>query len=72
MTPKPTTPTQFLKVAVKRDVKREIDIIAAHEQRPVYEVISDMMEIYKATSLRAAKAIKKSQPVTVAEFITAQ
>ena len=38
----------FLKIAIKRNVKREIDIIAAMEQRSVYEVVADMVNDYKA------------------------
>lgn len=43
-----TTKSEFLKVAVKRDMKREIDLIAADEQRPVYVVVEEMVNMYKA------------------------
>lgn len=64
--------SQFLKMAVKPDVKREIEIIAASEQRPIYDVVSDMLEIYKATTSKAKKAARAAKTVTVAEFIAAQ
>jgi len=38
---------EFLKVAVKRTVKREIDMLAAHKQQPVYEVVGEAVEVYK-------------------------
>ena len=39
--------SEFLKVAVKAKVKRAIDIIAAKEQRRVYQVVADMVEAYE-------------------------
>lgn len=51
------------KVSVNKDTKREIDLLAAHEQRPVYVVVEEMVELYKST-----KAGKKS-PVTISEVI---
>lgn len=38
----------FLKISVKPAVKREIDIIAASEQRHVYDVVDDMLKLYQA------------------------
>lgn len=72
MANKPAEKPQFLKVAVNPEVKREIDIIAASEQRPVYAVVSDMLEIYKATSAKAKKTTKGAKAMTVAEFIAVQ
>jgi hypothetical protein len=61
---------KFLKIAVQDDVKREIDIIAASEQRDVYAVVSDMLEVYKTVKIRASKkSPKPTTPVTVAEYI---
>jgi len=60
--------TKFVKVSIKESVKREIDIIASSEQRPVYDVVADMLEIYKGVTLKARKNFK-SKPVTVAEYI---
>ena len=51
------------KVSVNRDTKREIDLLAAHEQRPVYVVVEEMVEIYKSS-----KTGKKG-PVDVTEVI---
>lgn len=39
----------FVKIAVKPDTKREIDIIAATEQRYTYEVVDEMLKLYKAS-----------------------
>jgi hypothetical protein len=68
----PTPKPSFLKVAVNPEVKREIDIIAASEQRPVYAVVSDMLEIYKATTEKRKKITKRAKVMTVAEFISTQ
>ncbi len=72
MANKPVEKPNFLKVAVNPDVKREIDIIAASEQRPVYAVVSDMLEIYKATSAKAKKMTKSAKTLNVVEFISSQ
>jgi hypothetical protein len=63
---------EFTRINIKQSIAREINIIAAAENRPVYVVVSDMLELYKATSIRASKRIKSAKPVTVAEFIAAQ
>lgn len=56
--------SEFLKVAVKRDMKREIDLIAADEQRPVYVVVEEMVNMYKQAKhgeqLPRAKKSKKA------------
>lgn len=52
------------KVSVTKDVKREIDLLAADEQRPVYILVEDMVEIYKRH-----KTGKKS-PVDIADAIS--
>ena len=38
---------EFAKLSVKSNVKHEIDIIAATERRFVYEVVEDMLKLYK-------------------------
>jgi hypothetical protein len=45
----PNTPEkeEFAKLSVKSNVKHEIDIIAATERRFVYEVVEDMLKLYK-------------------------
>lgn len=50
-----TKPNQFLKVAVKKEVKREIDILAASEQRRVYAVVKDMLDAYKKAKKTSSK-----------------
>lgn len=54
------------KVSVTKDVKREIDLLAANEQRPVYILVEEMVEMYKS-----AKAGKKTR-VDVVEVIRRQ
>lgn len=44
----------FFRMNVKRETKREIDIIAAMEQRSVYEVVADMVTAYKTVNDKAA------------------
>lgn len=41
----------FARVAVRPEVKREIDVLAAMSQRPVYELVADMVANYKITSI---------------------
>lgn len=55
--------TPFVRINVKSDNKREIDIIAAAEQRPVYEVVDEMVRIYMTT-----KTGKKNR-VSVSEMV---
>ena len=56
------------KVSVNKETKREIDIIAASEQRPVYVVVDEMVEIYKATKtgkkarVDVSEMVKKTDP----------
>lgn len=52
------------KVSVTKAVKREIDLLAADEQRSVYILVEDMVEIYKRH-----KTGKKS-PVDIADAIS--
>ena len=59
----------FKQINVKPEVKRQINLIAAAEARDVYNVVSDMVELYKAVTLRAGKTEGKAKPVTIAEFI---
>jgi hypothetical protein len=51
------------KVSVNKVTKREIDIIAASEQRPVYVVVEEMVSLYKS-----AKTGRKG-PVDVSEIV---
>lgn len=43
--------TNWAKVNVKPEVKREIDVLAAMSQRPVYELVADMVANYKISSI---------------------
>lgn len=63
-----------LKVAVKAPVKREIDIIAASEQRPVYLVVEDMVRLYKAVTVKrpGSKSAKPVPVVEISEVVSAQ
>lgn len=57
--------TTFQKISVKPEVKREIDIIAATEQRYTYEVVDDMLKLYQATKAEQARQpLPHSQPKT--------
>ena len=38
----------FTKISVRPAVKREIDVFAAMQQRPVYELVGEMLEAWKA------------------------
>jgi len=59
----------FDKVNALKKTKIEISIIAAQENRDVYKVLDDMLEIYKVLGSKTGKALKKNKSVTVAEFI---
>jgi len=41
----------FAKVSVRPEVKREIDILSAMQQRPVYELVAEMLANYKLISV---------------------
>lgn len=61
------------KISVTKPVKREIDLLAASEQRPVYLVVEDMVEAYKATRIsKLPRPNKKAKPIPVIEVIAAQ
>lgn len=53
---------EFTKLSVKSTVKHEIDIIAATERRFVYEVVEDMLKLYKAVAFeQPVKKLPKSR-----------
>ena len=63
---------KFEKISVKENVKREIDILATVERRHVYEVVEQMLELYKSVSYgkgRDSKKAKKLEPVSVSEIV---
>jgi hypothetical protein len=64
----PEPKDEFVRMNIKQGAKREIDIIAASEQRPVYEIVEDMLKLYKAAAVGKSLS-KKSKPVSVADVI---
>ena len=49
----------FAKISVRPEVKREIDVIAAMNQRPVYELVAEMLHTYKAALPRPAETVNQ-------------
>ena len=47
---------EFAKLSVKSNVKHEIDVIAATERRFVYEVVEDMLKLYKQVVKNSPKS----------------
>lgn len=66
--PEPEKAT-FEKVAVKPEAKREINLLAASENRHVYEVVADMLETYKAVKVGRLPKPKNDKSVTIVEAI---
>lgn len=61
---------KFVAINVKENVKKEIDILATVERRHVYEVVEQMLELYKSISYgKTSKKSKKLTPVSVAEIV---
>ena len=56
ITTTPDKQSDFLKVAVRCNIKREIDIIAATEGRAKYLVVADMVAAYKMINIEKLKA----------------
>jgi hypothetical protein len=62
--------TKFEKVSVKPEVKREIGIIAASENRFEYEIVADAMNLYKQVAIGKGPIVKKNRKtVSVADVI---
>ena len=38
----------FSKVNVRPEVKQEIEVLAALQQRPIYDLVGEMLEVWKA------------------------
>jgi hypothetical protein len=57
---------EFAKLSVKRDIKHEIDVIAAIERRFVYEVVEDMLKLYKEITIKKSPRSNKknSRPIS--------
>lgn len=60
----------FVRMNVKESNKREFDILAASEQRPVYEIVEDALKLYKSIALTKKKNRTKNVPV--ADIVAAQ
>lgn len=61
----------FVRMNVKSTTKREIDIIAASEQRDIYEVVEDMLKLYKIVSVGKTPKSKNNKSVPVADVVAA-
>jgi hypothetical protein len=61
---------EFAKVSAKKETKREIQIIAASEERHEYELVEDMLKLYKAVVIKKTARLKNIKNVPVAEFIS--
>lgn len=55
------TDEKFVRVNMKEGLKREIDTVAGHEQRPVYEILDDAWKLYKLVAV--GKSIKKGKNI---------
>jgi len=56
----------FARVAVRPEIKREIDILAATAQRPVYELVAEMVNNYKLVAISTLPHPVDGQVVPVA------
>lgn len=61
----------FEKVAVKPEVRREINMLAASENRPIYTVVEEMLETYKAAKVGKLPKPKNGKGVTIVEAMQA-
>ena len=61
------TKDTFVRINVKSGQKREIDILAASQQRNVYEIVDDMLRIYKAVLAKPNR--KKIEHIAVEDVI---
>lgn len=48
----------FSKVNVRPEVKQEIEVLAALQQRPIYDLVGEMLEAWKAAHNLAGVACK--------------
>jgi hypothetical protein len=60
----------FLRLNIKKETKREIDILAAHEQRDVYKIVEDMLTLYKAVAVGKHPVGKNSKAIPVEKVIS--
>lgn len=69
ITPETSEKEEFSKLSVKSNVKHEIDIIAATERRFVYEVVDDMLKLYKTVAIGKSLS-KKEKHTLITELIS--
>ena len=61
---------KFVRINIKEELKREIDTIAGHEQRPVYEIMEDAWKLYKLVAVgRLPRKGRKTESVPVVDVI---
>jgi hypothetical protein len=61
---------KFVRVNIKENLKREIDTVAGHEQRPVYEIMEDAWRLYKLVAVgKPVRKGKKVESVSVVDVI---
>lgn len=56
---------EFARINVDKNIKREIDLIAADQQKPVYKIVEEMLETYKAAAVETLPAPKGGKKVKV-------
>lgn len=57
------------KISVESAVKQEIDMIAAYERRHVYQLVAEMLKLYKHVNSKPVVRKKVVKDVPVSEFI---
>lgn len=60
---------KFDKISVEPNVKQEIDIIAAKERRHVYQLVAEMLKLYKHVNSKPVVRKKVVKDIPVSEFI---
>lgn len=60
----------FVKVAVRPEVKRAIDILAAEKQRPVYELVAEMLANYKLISVSSLPHPVDAETIPVLHMVS--
>lgn len=58
------TKKEFKKVAIPAQLKMEIAVLAAQEQRHEYQIVIDALSLYKQVAMSKNKRNKKLVPVT--------
>lgn len=67
-----TEKATFEKVAVKPEVRREINILSAMQGKPVYKIVEEMLAVYKAATageLTDGKPVKLVRALPKGELI---